>query len=62
MDTNLILRKITYLTGEKYNLYRIVFAFFVIFVVPLSVCFVVWVIYIFYNRKVMKKAKEYIYE
>lgn len=59
---NLNLKRISYLIEEKYNFYRACFSIFVIFVLPILACIIVWVIYELYNRKLMKKAKEHINE
>ena len=61
-EINQELRKIVYLTGEKYSLYMILFSVFAIALVPLSVTLIVWMIYKSYNRMLIKKAKEYIHE
>ena len=59
-DLNQSLRKIVYLTGEKYKFIMMCFSIVVIFVAPLLIVLLVWRGYAFYNRKLMKKAKEYI--
>ncbi len=61
-DLNLLLRKIIYLIEEKYNLFRIGFSFFVIFMLPVLISFAVGMMYMFYNRMIAKKAKECIHE
>ena len=60
MDLNHNLRKIAYLTGEKYKFFMMCFSMALIIVVPLLIVLLMWQIYAIYNRRLMKKAKEYI--
>ncbi len=60
MELSQNLRKIVYLTGEKYKFFMTCFSVFVIFVLPMLVVLSVWQIYALYNRKIVKKTKEYV--
>ena len=60
MDITQDLRKIVYLTGEKYKFFMMCFSVFVIFVIPVSVVLFVWLAYTLYNRRLIKKTKEYV--
>lgn len=56
------LRKIVYLIEEKYGFFVMCFSVFAIFVLPLLVTIMAALIYTSYNKKLMKKAKEYVHD
>jgi hypothetical protein len=60
MEISQDLRKIAYMTEEKYNLFMFAFSVFAIFILPLTVTVIVWLVYTQYGRMRVNKIKEYI--
>jgi hypothetical protein len=61
-ELNQAIKKINYLTEEKYNLFVSLFVWSIVLIVPLLMSLLLFIAYTLYNRKVMGLAKRYVNE
>lgn len=60
IELNNDIKKVTYLTGEKYKFFMSAFSVLIIVIIPLLMGLSAFGIYVMYNRMMVKKAKEYV--
>ena len=61
-ELNQEIKKINYLSEEKYNLFVSLFVWSIVLILPLLMSLVLFIAYTLYNRKVAGLAKRYINE